>query len=694
MDSSEGLIQQLAQQAGEERTQPAKVLKDVEDEKKEYEKDLLQGAGGLLAGNTVEKAFKILGKGEKGKAVLKRLGMSDEDVDTVVGAIRSRDSGALTDFLARKGTGYAENIAKQLGQKGTKVVRTTAKALKERRVPTREEISDSLRDGGGSEVNPTASNRSGQILRDADAEGVDSQEGSLFDSLISRGRTALKSTAESLENTIGDVPSTLSAQASRITADARGVVRGAESSVRNSLSKTNSAFERARAEFQGAEDLEGQQEAVKKLLQQSKAGRRLIRKNAKARAEGRSPEKERTRRQRTEFDEEDADGDLLTELANRAKAPKGVRPDADELPNEPVEIDAITGRPALSPDERVAQARAKIDADAQAESDRIAELGNRDPYQDIYDEADRVAQRFTPKELGVGRPIPKTEVDFRYRAPTESEHKAQLKAQEQRDEPMLKTDETDPDLAGAWEGDEDVARVVEKEAPREAVPPSQQTEGLDPSKLPDDASYQRGSQRIQAKKEVDPPQEPEQVEKSDLDNITEEEASSLFEPVKEPAPTPQQEPARLPVEEQQVRAEAEQPRPPEPQPEQQSLRDATEEQSQQEQEAKTQQANEEIEEQARNPASKPKDDLNPDEELDTEGATKALTKGDEIESGITKAFESSLAEDETGAGIILTGLLGIGSLVGGFLTKSHHPTFAQPPALHPYESFSVQEGVA
>tara|TARA_R100000734_G_scaffold12292_1_gene9069 strand:- start:252 stop:1037 length:786 start_codon:yes stop_codon:yes gene_type:complete len=256
MDQSEGLIQQLAQQAGEERTPPAKVIEDKIDEKAEYEKDLLQGAGGLIVGNSVEKGLKQLAKGNKGKAVLKRLGMTDEDIDTVVDAIKSRDSGALTDFLTRKGTGYAENLAKQIGKKGEKVVQTSAKALKEGRVPTRQEISNSLNEGSGQEVNPTKSNRSGQALKDTEADTLDSQEGNMLDSIINKGKSALKSTVDNLQSSIADIPSKASARASQITQDNLDVIRGAEKSVKTPLSKTNSVFARARAEFEGTDDLQ------------------------------------------------------------------------------------------------------------------------------------------------------------------------------------------------------------------------------------------------------------------------------------------------------------------------------------------------------------------------------------------------------------------------------------------------------
>ena len=60
MDPSQSLIDQYAQEAQIERTKPTAVLEDTVNEAKEYEKSLLQGVGGLVAGSSVEKGFKQL----------------------------------------------------------------------------------------------------------------------------------------------------------------------------------------------------------------------------------------------------------------------------------------------------------------------------------------------------------------------------------------------------------------------------------------------------------------------------------------------------------------------------------------------------------------------------------------------------------------------------------------------------------
>ena len=55
MDPAQSVIDQYAQQAQEERQAPTAVLEDTINEGKEYEKSLLQGVGGLVAGSSVEK---------------------------------------------------------------------------------------------------------------------------------------------------------------------------------------------------------------------------------------------------------------------------------------------------------------------------------------------------------------------------------------------------------------------------------------------------------------------------------------------------------------------------------------------------------------------------------------------------------------------------------------------------------------
>jgi hypothetical protein len=276
-------------------------------------------------------------------------------------------------------------------------------------------------------------------------------------------------------------------------------------------------------------------------------------------------------------------------------------------------------------------------------------------------------------------------VNFQYKAPTEEEHKALRQEQEIKGE----TNPDDlPDLSELLAKSKTTAQAVEEEAPRVAVPPSQQTQGLDPSKVPDDAGYQRGSQKIQAKKEVDEPKpEPQPIDQETTPKPIEEPPKPI-----EPA---QPKPAQIEetdIDQAYLKYQAERPKPPEPQPvQQQSVRDATQEQSQEAQEAKVQQENEKLENDS--PATKPKSDLNADDKLLDDGSEEA-SKASKIEDGLKGAFEDSLADDDNPFGIVVTGVLGLGALIGGFYKKAHHPTFVQPPALHPYESFSVQEGVA
>ena len=349
MDPAQALINQYTQQAQEERATPPAVLEDTINEGKEYEKSLLQGVGGLVAGSSVEKGFKQLANSKKGAEALKKLGMSDEDVEQVISAIKGRDASSLSEFLARKGTGYVKNLSKELGGKAKGVLTK----LKKGQVPTRQDLEDAINKGGGDRVNPTTSNRSSSnALADADEEdGL-----GVFDKLISKGRNAIKGTTKSLEDQIGDIPAKLSKQASRVGNDARDIVRGAEPSATN-VSKPQSVFDRARAEFQGDDDLQGQSEAVRKLLSNSKKGRRLLRQNAKDKVEGKKPI--RQKKQQTEFDEEDEEGDLLKSITNKTRG-KPVDDDLFGKTNAPQlqdardaqELNPFTNEPIATPQQK------------------------------------------------------------------------------------------------------------------------------------------------------------------------------------------------------------------------------------------------------------------------------------------------------------------------------------------------------
>lgn len=655
MEQSQELYNQIQSQVASERGLPPKVLEDTVNEKAEYEKEVLQGAGGLLSGGAVEKGFRALSKSPKGIKALKKLGMSDEDVEGVINAIKSRDTGALTDFLARKGTGFVESTAKKLGIKGGKVAKTTIKKLKEGKLPTRQEIQDSINEGGGKEVKPSKSNLKKKPTEDEAGAGEDESTG-IFDALKSKAESSIKSVKGSLQDAIGDSPSRASSLADTAE-ELKGKVFG----------RVNSAFDRARAD--GVDDLEGQSSAVKKLLGQSKRGRRLLRKNAKAKADGDpvEPPKKPT----SEFDAEDEQGDLFSELSKLGKKGKRALSKAkEELPTEPTEINAITGQ-EVDPLAKVRAGKQKIDDEFKEASKQAEDEAGRDPYQDIYDQANRDAQRFTPDELGKGTKLEK-DVDFKFKAPTREEHLKQLADQEKGKEPMLQTDEKDPDLTDEAFADEEV---------KPTIPASEQTGGIDPSTLPEDAGFQRGSAKIQAKKQVEPraeePVEPEPVEP---------------EPINPSVPEP---PKSIPDDTEDIINKTkipEAPKPPQQEEEEQRL--TTEQEAPKPPEAELTQPKplEPIDKPPINQPPKPKPNLSEDTEKALSD-TKATT-GEDVESGLKGAFEDSLEADEDPFGIIISGILGIGALIGGALKRAHHPHFIQPPALHPYENFSVQEGVA
>ena len=348
--------------------------------------------------------------------------MSDDDVSQVISAIKDRDASSLTEFLSRKGTGYVSKLGKKLGVKGKEALTK----LKKGELPTRQDLQDAINSGGGDSVKPTASNRSSS---NALADGDEEDGLSAFDKIISKGRNAIKGSTESLQEQLGGIPAKLSKQASRIGNDARDVVRGAESSTK-SISQPQSVFDRARAEFKGDDDLEGQASAVRKLLSGSKAGRRAIRQNAKTQAEGKPTTKVR-RQRKTEFDDDDEQGDLLNHFTKQARS-RGKPVDDDifgqsnasqiQDARDAQELNPFTNEPIATPQQKADLLKSKANDELKQAQDQLANEGDRDPYQDVYDKAKMDSERFTPKQ-STGEPM-KQDLDLKFKAPTEEEAKA------------------------------------------------------------------------------------------------------------------------------------------------------------------------------------------------------------------------------------------------------------------------------
>ena len=656
----QNLLSSLQQQVGSDRYLPPKVLEDTPNETAEYEKEVLQGAGGLLAGSSVERGFKMLVKTPKGVKVLKKLGMTDEDVSTVVEAIKSRDSGALTDFLARKGTGFVESTAKKLGVKGGKIANTTVKNLKQGKLPTRQEIQEALTGGDKTTVNPSKSNLTN---KPEDAGAEDDSSSSLIDALRSKAKSSIKSVKSSLDDAIGDSSSKVS-----------NLISKADDLKSKGFGKVSKTFDRARAEIQGEDDFEGQSSAVKKLLQSSSRGRKQLLRNAKAKLKGEKIQK--PKKPTSEFDDEDEEGDLFSQLSKLGGKPTADSPLGD--------LNPFTGQP-VDPFAKIKASKQKADDELNQVKDQIENEGDRDPYQDIYDQASRDSQKFTDSELGVGKKLEK-DVDFKFKAPTREEHLQQLAEQE------TKTSNISDDMVDLLK-DNEVKPII---------PASEQTGGIDPSTLPDDAGFQRGSSKIQAKKEIDPAPEqeaPEPIEptvpeppKPEIDDTEE-----LIQKTKIPeAPKPPVEDTiEPPVPEPPV------PEPPVPKPtvpENLNPVQKVEELTQDDNLLRTTPAP------PKPPVNDPKPPVNdpkptiPDDPKppvdDDDLVDNIASKGEKVEDGIKSAFEDSLADDENPLGIVASAVLGIGALIGGALRKAHHPKFIQPPPISPYENFSVQEGVA
>jgi len=78
-------------------------------------------------------------------------------------------------------------------------------------------------------------------------------------------------------------------------------------------------------------------------------------------------------------------------------------------------------------------------------------------------------------------------------------------------------------------------------------------------------------------------------------------------------------------------------------------------------------------------------------------ASKVTSTGEDIASGVATGFEDatllSTTADDTGVGLIATGVLGLGSLLVGLFTKAKKPKVVQPPPIPP-SNYAIQAGIS
>ena len=184
------------------------------------------------------------------------------------------------------------------------------------------------------------------------------------------------------------------------------------------------------------------------------------------------------------------------------------------------------------------------------------------------------------------------------------------------------------------------------------------------------AGFSRGGLRIPANTEIDPPEDAIVPASPKLPSEGQGEQKQAQE---------QQEEEEQQEDEQQSQKATQQ-------------KEQVQEQQQQE-ETQTQQQNTQAEQQDKTRSKDIEEDGEKEDMPDEEGIPNPEGEGDEIESGLKKALEGSLEDDESPIGIAITGALGIASLIGGLIQKSHHHNFVQPPPLMKPISYSVQQGV-
>ena len=127
MNNYTDLIQQLGSY---ERLQqpPADIIDTVVNENKQYLKEGLQGAGGLVLGETVMSSLRRLNKSTD---ILKKVGLTDDDLETIKTLASERKFGDLGGFLAQRGIQNARDKATDLISAARQTVEDTASSVAE-----------------------------------------------------------------------------------------------------------------------------------------------------------------------------------------------------------------------------------------------------------------------------------------------------------------------------------------------------------------------------------------------------------------------------------------------------------------------------------------------------------------------------------------------------------------------------------
>lgn len=663
MSDYQSVIQSLA--ARTETPFVPEVDEERVNEAKEYGKEIISGAGGLLAGESATKLYKRL----KTNSAFKKLGISDEDMDELASAIAKRDFGSVAGQLQSKVAGMTKDGIRRLAD-------------------VRSEFASKLEAAKfqPSELGDQAKNLLGNLT-----------DKSAFQDAVASAKAKLSPAnfgeSDRLPNVVGS---------KSLRDPSPSITQTSESRLETLYSQSQEQFNKLGAKVKpltsesnpriGTDFNAGEDDAVNQLASRVSS----LRGTPKQVETGLStfyskdpaPLVKDTAQGVQEFPSVNPAEKLDPRYVSRAA------PDPPDLVTSALEDDILAARKKSIRRTFLRSARDEP-FDPEARSDIISRpFGSRKPRnlynkgREIPIDEPQVEQPQLPKELTqtfeeanaeafddvaklkaklgtrqyelpkINRTAVKSDPDFGSTKPsgiTESQNANRIKA------------ESNSRIASNSE---------EAKAPQAEFNPAT-TDSADAGEQIIKGSYQRGSLRISSEAK-----RPVKVRRR----------KAVDEGTQSEQPQPQQPPKRPPVQERPQRQFHAQ--------QEQQERNLQQDQPKIESAEPTpapkevQSAKQEIEETAKDPLEKAGDDAKVPEDL-AEGlqAERAEKTGEIIEKGLQKATELSEAADESPIGDVITGVLGIGSLIGGLFLKSHSHHFVKPPAPPQADSYSYQIGV-
>jgi len=677
MSDYESIIQSLAQ-----RTE-APFVPEVDEERvneaKEYGKEIISGAGGLLAGESASKLYKRL----KTNSAFKKLGISDEDMDQLASAIAKRDFGSVAGQLQSKVAGMTKDGIKRLAD-----VRSEFASKLEAAKFQSNELGDQAKSILGN-ITENESFKEGVERAKAALSPANLGENNRLPNVV--GSKSLRDISPRDPSLTSTDDATLESLYTRSQQQFNQL-----SAVRRTkplLSESNPRLD-AQGNFQT-----GESDSVNELasrLSSLRGAPRQVETGLSTFYTKETPPVKDTAEGVQEFPSVNPAEKLDPRYISRAA------PDPPDLITSALEDDILAAR-RKSIRRTFLESKRDEPFDPEAKSDIISRpFGTRKPRnmynrgREIPIDEPQVEEPPLPKELTISFEEAKAEAfddvaklkarlgTRQYELPKINRKPIRADPDFSSQKPQGMTESQNANRVKAESNSRIASNAEEAKAPQADFNPAT-TDSADAGEQIIKGSYQRGSLRIssEAKRPVKPRR------KRAIDEGQQSEQPKPPNPPKRPPPQERPQRQIQAQQEQQERnlqqVQSERPQQPKIESAEPSVGQAPKE---------VQSVKEQVEETAKDPLENAGEDARVPTDL-AEGlqAERAEKTGEIIEKGLQKATELSEAADESPIGDIITGVLGVGSLIGGLFLKSHSHHFVQPPLPKQPDSYSYQIGV-